>query len=268
MGGMAEAGGFTRWLRARLERPEVRGIPHDDPRMTAIHGEIVRTRPFLRRLYLSHYNRIRKALEGMPAGPVVELGSGGGFLAEVVPGVTTTDVVAVPGAAAVMRAERIEAADGSVAGIVMLNVFHHLPDPAAFLREASRALAPGGRIVAIEPAHTPLGSLLYRKFSPEPYDERAGWGFAPGGRLSTSNVPQAWIVFIRDQREFHRLFPGLRVRAVGRHTAFLYALSGGIWYRGPAPGWSFPLFAALERLLAPAMPLLAGSMTVVVEKAL
>jgi len=262
------AGGFTRWLRARLERPEVRGIPHDDPRMTAIHGDIIRTRPFLRRLHLSHYRRISRALHGTPAGPVVELGSGGGFLAEVVPGVTTTDIVPAPGADGIMQAERIEAADGSLAGIVMLNVFHHLPDPAAFLREAVRALAPGGRIVMVEPAHTPLGALLYRRFSPEPYDSRAGWGFEAGGRLSAANVPLAWIVFVRDREKFHREIPGLRVRAVALHTAFLYALSGGIWYRGPAPGWSFPLFSALERVLTPAMPLLAGSMTIVIEKAL
>jgi len=40
---------------------------------------------------------------------------------------------------------------GSQDVIVAKNLLHHLDDPAAFLQEAARALAPGGRIVAFEP---------------------------------------------------------------------------------------------------------------------
>ena len=35
--------------------------------------------------------------------------------------------------------------------VVAKNLLHHLDDPAAFLRSASRALVPGGRVVAFEP---------------------------------------------------------------------------------------------------------------------
>jgi SAM-dependent methyltransferase len=199
---------------------------------------------------------------------VLELGSGAGFLREVLPEVITTDVAAAPGVDRVMAADRLGVADGSLAGILMLNVFHHQPDPAAVLREAHRVLRTHGRLVMIEPAHTPLGAALYRRFSPEPYDPQAGWGFPAGGRLSAANVPQAWIVFVRDRARFTREFPGWRILAVRRHTACLFVLAGGFRYRGLAPGWSFPLFAGLEWCLAPAMPFLAGQMTVSLEKAL
>ena len=40
---------------------------------------------------------------------------------------------------------------GSQDVVVAKNLLHHLPDPAALLRSAARALAPGGRVVAFEP---------------------------------------------------------------------------------------------------------------------
>jgi len=240
----------------------------DDPRAVGVHAALLRSSPFLNRLYRANYRRFRDALRGAPAGPVLEVGSGAGFLGEVVPGVITTDVVPAPGVARVMSAGKIEMPDASLAGIVMLNVFHHLSDPGAFLREAHRVLLPGGRLVMIEPAHTPLWSRLYRAFSPERYDANADWGFAAGGRLSSANVPQAWIVFVRDRARFEREHSGWRILSVRRHTAFLFLLAGGFRYRGLAPGWSFPLFAGVELLLGPAMPLVAGQMTVTLEKAI
>src|SRR4029077_6625028 len=118
--------------------------------------------------------------------------------------------------------------------------------------------------VLIEPAHTWLWSRLYRWFSAEPYDENAEeWGFPPSGRFTGATAPQAWIVFERDGHRFASEFPGLRLRRPRRHTAFLYLLSGGIWYRGLVPSWSFPVCRAAERLLAPAMPLLASQTTYV-----
>jgi SAM-dependent methyltransferase len=247
--------------------PQVRGLDHDSPELMRIHYELIQRKPFLRSLYLEHYLEFARALEDAPAGPIIEIGSGGGFVKEVIPQTITTDLHSGPNIDRIMPAEQIDFADGSVAAILMLNVFHHLPNPRAFLREVMRVLKPGGRAVLIEPAHTPLWKRLYRLFSAEPYDEATReWEFPPAGRFSGANVPLAWIVFSRDRHIFEREFPALHLRSARNHTAFLYLLSGGIWFHGIVPSWSFRFFRRLERLLEPTMPLLACQTTFLIEK--
>jgi len=256
------------WLKTALELPAVRGLDPDSPELLRVHHELLEQKPFLRSLYRDHYRQLAGFLDGIPRGPIVEIGSGGGFLKEILPAAITTDLHPGPGLDRVMTADRLEFPEASVAAILMLNVFHHLPEPRAFLREAERTLKPGGRAVLIEPAHTWLWKRLFRWFSDEPYDEGSrDWGFRPAGRFTGASVPQAWIVFERDADRFTREFPRLRLRLLRRHTAFLYLLSGGIWYRGLVPSWSYPLFAGLERLAAPALPLTASQTTYVLEKA-
>ena len=59
---------------------------------------------------------------------------------------------AVPaGTFLVGSAEALPLPDASRDGAVMLNSLHHVPSPSAGLREASRALRPGGPLVVVEP---------------------------------------------------------------------------------------------------------------------
>jgi SAM-dependent methyltransferase len=257
----------AKWLKERLELPEIRGVDRDSLDLIEVHRLAIERKPFLKAVYRRHYREFLRFLTGVPEGPVVEIGSGGGFLKEMLPDVITTDLRAEHRIDRVMKAEHLDFPDASVAGILMLNVFHHLADPRAFLSEATRVLKPRGRAVLVEPAHTVLWSRLYRLFSEEPYDENAReWGFPPVGRFSGANVPQAWIVFERDREQFAREFPRLSLRTTHDHTALLFLVSGGIWHRGIVPSWSFPFFAGLEQALQPAMRWLACQTTFVLEK--
>src|SRR5437588_4962146 len=153
--------GVVAWLRERLELPQVRGLDHDSPELIAVHRELLRTKPFLRALYDEHYRELARCLDGIPEGTVVEIGAGGGFLKKILPDAIATDLAPDAELDRVMSAERLDFPDRSVSAILMLNVFHHLPDPRRFLSEAVRVLKPGGRAVLIEPAHTWLWSRLY-----------------------------------------------------------------------------------------------------------
>lgn len=46
--------------------------------------------------------------------------------------------------------EALPVADGELSAAVLMLVLHHLPDPAAVLAEAARALAPGGRLLVVD----------------------------------------------------------------------------------------------------------------------
>jgi ubiquinone/menaquinone biosynthesis C-methylase UbiE len=73
----------------------------------------------------------------------VELGYGPGFLKELYPEVIATDVVPSRYADRVADAGALPFGDGEIGTIVFVDVFHHLPKPDAFLREAARTLRAG-----------------------------------------------------------------------------------------------------------------------------
>ena len=84
--------GLKRWL----EHPLTRGLDLDDPRTTRLRRQILAEKPFLRRVYEEWYGAMAASLPPGD-GPVLELGSGAGFLADFVPGLVRSEVFYTPG---------------------------------------------------------------------------------------------------------------------------------------------------------------------------
>ena len=127
-------------LNSLLAHPQARGRDMDDPRTTALRRQIVRDKPFLRAIYEEWYRAIVSAL---PPGdePVLEIGSGGGFLSDFVPGLITSEVFPCPGVQRVIDAQELPFEDGALRGIVMTNVLHHVPRVRRFFAEAGDVCA-------------------------------------------------------------------------------------------------------------------------------
>ena len=119
-----------------------------------------------------------RLLESCPEGRVLDIGGGTAHIKEFRPDVVSVDILAFPGIDVVADAHRLPFPDGFFAGVVMLDVLHHLERPIEFLKEASRVLKPGGRLVMIEPAMTTLARRFYDHFHEEPVDMNAD-PFAP-----------------------------------------------------------------------------------------
>src|SRR5579864_1052129 len=64
-----------------LIHPLARGLDIDSPVTTHIRRRILRAKPFLRRIYEEWYEAILSSLPAI-AGPVLEIGTGAGFLSE------------------------------------------------------------------------------------------------------------------------------------------------------------------------------------------
>lgn len=229
-------------------------------RFEALRQTIVR-KGGLRRIYRDTYLRYRECLErcrDVP-GEVLELGSGGGFAQEIIPGLVTSDVIPYSGVDRVIDGTRMPFADGTLRAILMFNVFHHIPDVEAFLQEATRCLAPGGRLLIVDQYPGWISHWILKYAHHEGYDPGArSWKFASTGPLSSANGALAWIVFFRDRARFETLFPRLRVEGLRPHSPLRYWLSGGLKEWSLLPAWLYPALAFCERLAVRALPRLAS----------
>jgi SAM-dependent methyltransferase len=244
-------------LKKLLAHPLTRGLESDDPRVTELRRRIIKENKFLRGIYEEWYGDLIAAVPASnpsapPApGQVLELGSGGGFLKEMLPECITSEVFPCGGADMVVDARALPFADGSLRAILMVDVFHHIPDVMEFLREAERTLAPGGVIAMWEPWNTPWSGLIYSRLHPEPFGPcAANWSFPASGPLSGANGALPWIVFERDKAEFEEKFSGLKMEKLKLDYPFSYLASGGVSMRALAPGRLFPFARILERGLS------------------
>lgn len=256
-------------LATLLKDPLLQDHPDlDNPATTDhLHRAILARKPFLRRLYLEYYRKFRQSLPATSSHPVlVELGSGGGFLKEVVPGAITSDVMPLSGLDLRLSGTALPFRSASVHAFFLLDTFHHIPMAAEFLAEAERCLKPGGRLVMMEPANTWWGRYIFMNHHHEPFNPEGGWTFESTGPLTSANGALPWIVFSRDRARFHREFPRLRLRRFRAHTPIRYLLSGGFSLRQLVPSSTFALMTLLEGLLAPLFPWIGMFYWIEIEK--
>ena len=250
-----------------LRLPEAKNIKDlDNPEVVLLHRNIIKKKPFLRKLYMDFYRAFAEAVPDFCGKSCVELGSGGGFIKELLPSVQTSDILPAPGIDHCFSALKMPFPDDSVDAFFMIDVFHHVADAAGFLKEMNRCLKPGGQIVMIEPANTWWGSLIYQNFHHEPFDPSAGWTLPPGGPLSNANGALPWIVFKRDAALFRSEFPDLRVKNISYLAPLRYLISGGLSLRQLLPGFMYQPVKWLEWLFSPLQAWLGLFMLIALKK--
>jgi SAM-dependent methyltransferase len=229
------------------------------------HERAWNERPLLRRMYREWFELLASRRARVP-GRTIELGSGIGRLREAVPDLATTDVEVTPWADAVVDAGALPYGDDELANVFMVDVFHHLSRPAAFLDEARRALAPGGRVVMLEPYFSPVSTLGYRLHH-EPADLAAD-GFAESASTDPldANQAQTTLAFFRQRAEYERRWPELPIAETRLLALFVYPLSGGFSRRQLIPTALYRPLSAVERVLSPLLPLAATRCLVVLER--
>lgn len=235
---------LDRWLR--LPGSADAGI--DDPETTRRRRRVICDKQPLTAIYREWYERVAAVLPP-PPGRVLEIGSGAGFLGERLPEALTSEILPLDGVSLRLDGAALPLRRAALRSLVLIEVFHHLAAPRALLREAARAVRPGGVVAMVEPWVTPWSRWVYGRLHPEPFAPAAPeWAAVPGGPLSGANVALPWIVFARDRRRFEAEFPEWRIETLEPFLPFRYLLSGGLSYRPLLPRWAFPAVARLERL--------------------
>ncbi len=199
--------------------------------------------------------------------PVLEVGSGAGFMREFIPHLIASDAIGIPDIAVILDAGRLCFANESLGAIVMTNVLHHLPRPRSFFEEVSRCLKPGGLLAMIEPWVTIWSRLVYAWLHHELFlPNSPRWEFESTGPLSGTNGALPWIIFERDRQLFELEFPGLDILDVGLTMPFRYIVSGGFSRIALMPQWLFPSWKFMESLLEPRFGHLAMFAQITVRK--
>lgn len=234
------------------------------------NAEHWRRKPLLQKIYRDFYNEIAGELRGDRPGATVEIGSGIGNLKTAVPEALATDIFPNPWLDRVENAYALSFADGSVANLILFDVWHHLEYPGTALSEFHRVLEPEGRLIIFDPAMGLLGRIVYGLFHHEPLglrDEirwRAPAGFSPDE-----------ITYYAAQGNAHRIFfsgesaAELNDWRVMRRSLFAgipYVASGG--FRGTQlyPERMLPVLRRIDRLASRLPALFATRLLVTLEK--
>lgn len=234
------------------------------------HAALWRDRPLTRAIYRRYHEAILRHRSAVP-GVDLEVGSGHGSFAAFAPDVISCDITPCPWLDCAADASQMPFADASLSNIIMIDVLHHLSDPTGFLAGAARTLAPGGRVLLIEPYVSPISWIAWRFFHDENIDMSVD-PLAPSSSSGSSddpweaNIALPTLIFWRNLAAFRTRFPAFRIEHRRRFDLLLYPLSGGFERKRYVPLPLVPFVAALERLLTPLAPLLAFRGMVVLER--
>ncbi len=253
-------------LRSILAHPLTRGRSIDDPVTTELRRSILISKPFLRAIYEDWYRAILKRVPD-GNGSVLELGSGAGFFQQFLPDVITSEVFECAGVQLVADARWLPFPPGALRAIVMTDVLHHIPDAAAFFREATRCLRPGGVVAMVEPWVSSWSRLIYTRLHHEPFEpEVEQWDFPAKGPLSDANGALPWILFERDRKRFEDEFPALTIEEIRPMMPFRYLVSGGVSMRALMPNFTTSAWKMIETACEPQMKRLAMFSLIVVRR--
>jgi SAM-dependent methyltransferase len=222
----------------------------------------------LYKLYREFYLRFADCIDRCEGtGIVIEIGSGAGFIKDVLPDVIASDILPYNTADIVFDAEHMPFSDGSIKSVFMLNTLHHIPDAESFFYELERCLEPGGRGFFIDQYSGWFSNLIYRFIHHEPYDRNTTyWRFETTGPLSGANGALCWIVFYRDKKRFNQLYPALKIIKIEPHTSLRYWFAGGLKWWSLLPGVLFDLFSRIDHWMARRFPTCSSFVNVEIVK--
>ena len=256
-------------FKERLLLPEIKNdIDLSDLEITLLHKKILQKKKFLKSLYKDFYDEFNKNIMEInkTKRKIVEIGSGGGFLKEVIHDVVTSDILELPGIDMKFSATEMPFDDYSIDAFLMFNVLHHINNSKKFFSEIQRCLSSNGKLIMIEPANTIWSRFIYTKFHNEPFDINSGWIFDSSGPLSSANGALPWIIFFRDRIIFEEDFPLLKIKKIRPHTPFRYLISGGFTIKELLPFFMYKPIKFFEILLSPLNKFIAMYQTIEVVK--
>lgn len=211
-----------------------------------LHRKVWNEKPSLQYFYTE---AIFKQIETLcDSFPVLEVGSGPGFLKEYLRKVVASDIVPMPWLDLACQSDRLPFKDSTFSSIVCVDVFHHLISPLGFLKEAQRVTCPKGRIIMVEPWITPFSIFFLKAVHHELCEKvKDPWegAFKQNKRHLEGNMYIPYQCFEDNaKKRFQELFPHLKLESIKLLGVFVYILTGGF-----QPGIGIKSQRIIKRLL-------------------
>ena len=233
-----------------LQHPLTKGMDIDAPETTCLRKQIIQEKPLLKNIYDEWYSTVCDHLPPID-GPILEIGTGAGFLTTYVPKLITSDIMPVAGNDITCDARHLPFRANCLRAIVIIDVLHHISNPVAFFKDAERCVKRGGTIILIEPWVSFWSSIIFDKLHSEPFVPTSStWSFPQSGPLSGANIALPWIIFQRDREIFFQQ-TNWQIKLIKLTMPFRYLLSGGVSMRNLLPTWMIRPLIFLENSMSP-----------------
>lgn len=227
-------------------------------------------KPVLNLIYRNFHETIARQLPNLPAGLVVELGSGAIDITETIPQCVRTDIFPNPWIDRVENAYDLSFPDASVSTVILFDVFHHLRYPGTALSEIRRVLVPAGRVIIFEPCVSLLGLIVYGIFHDEPLamKQPVQWeapkSWSPADLDYYAAQGNATRIFLRQGMPIAD--SGFCMLTTKRLSAISYVASGGYSKPQLYPDRAFPLMRFVDRMCDLLPGIFGTRLLVVLEK--
>lgn len=220
----------------------------DDPETTNSRRLALKKKKFLSKIYEEWF---QKFFQHIPDNDprILEVGAGPGFSRNYSKKIVQTDILRIQGIDVQCDGTNLPFENKAFHAVIMINVLHHIHNPAHFFSEASRCLGDEGVICLVEPWNTPWSKFIYTNFHFEVFDPSSrDWEMEKGGPLSKSNQAIPWIILSRDFDKFLSNYPEFSIEVFQKLMPLAYILSGGFSYRCLIPAFTYGFWRKLERL--------------------
>lgn len=232
------------------------------------HQNVWQKKPVLKAIYRDFYDR---TLAYAISGTTLEIGGGTGNLKEYLPNVISTDIIPSSWLDCVCDAQSLPLKDNSISNILAIDTLHHIERPVLFFKEAERVLHPGGRIILLDPAITPLSWFFYHFIHEEPVilqsNPLENGPLSPNRKPFDANQAIPTLLFGKYKKDFSAAFPELLIIENSFMSLWGYPLSGGFKPWSLIPSFAIAPLLRFEKKIEPYLGRLLGfRLLIVLEK--
>ena len=232
--------------------------------------KIYQNKDLIKIIYNNYYKTIKKNIYISNKSKILEIGSGGGNIKEVIPKCITSDQFKNTNIDRIENIYKINFKKNSISNIILIDVFHHLKFPNLALKEIHRILIKNGRIIMIEPAMGLIPRLIYKIFHYEPngFNLNIKWNDIPKKIPSTNRYFAAqsmtWRAFFLKELNLKSKY---KIKLVKPFSDFAFLLSGGYSYNAFYPKFLYSFIKLIDKILTSiSIKIFSSRMLVVLEK--